>query len=90
MSFVFPFDKISTHDRSELEKLYNLFTKKLPKTVQYKLNAGINIGTFNTSLLWSITDQSDMIFYKYLCDDPEEVRELIENHLAKCVISDKK
>jgi len=61
----------------------------MPQTVQFKLNAGINVGTFNTSALWDITDESDMIFYKYLSANPEEIRELVESHLAKCVISNK-
>ncbi len=31
--------------------------------------------------LWDITDKSDSIFLKYMCDNPEEVQEAIENHV---------
>ena len=61
----------------------------MPQTIQFKLNAGVNVGTFNTSSLWEITDESDRIFYKYLSSNPKEIRELVENHIAKCVISNK-
>ena len=88
-SFTFPFDEISNKDKETLDSLYEEFCKNLPSTIQYKLNVGINVGTFNTSSLWDITDKSDMIFLSYLTDNPLLVREVIENHLAKCIISDK-
>lgn len=72
-----------------MDSLYDEFSKNLPSTIQYKLNAGIKVGTFNTSTLWSITDKSDMIFLSYLSDKPLEIHEAIENHIAKCVISEK-
>lgn len=88
-SFTFPFNEISVEDKNNLDSLYEEFCKKLPSTIQYKLNAGINVGTFNTSTLWDITDKSDMIFLSYLTDSPLLVHEAIEDHLAKCIISDK-
>ena len=88
-SFTFPFDEISVKDKKILESLYEEFCKNLPSTIQYKLNAGINVGTFNTSILWNITDKSDIIFLSYLTDNSLMVHETIENHIAKCVISDK-
>ena len=88
-SFTFPFDEISIKDKEILESLYEEFCKNLPSTIQYKLNAGINVGTFNTSLLWDITDKSDMIFLSYLTENPLMVHEAIEYHIAKCIISDK-
>lgn len=88
-SFVFPFDKISDDDKLKLDELYEEFSKKLPSTIQYKLNAGIKVGTFNTSELWTITDKSDMIFLSYLTDNPLLVHEAIENYIAKCVITNK-
>lgn len=89
LSFAFPFDSISRDDIIKLKQLYKRLLDRMPNTVQFKLNAGINVGTFNTSALWNITDESDMIFYKYLSANPEEIRELVESHLAKCVISNK-
>lgn len=88
-SFSFPFDEISVTDKDTLDSLYEEFCRKLPSTIQYKLNAGIKVGTFNTSTLWDITDKSDMIFLSYLTDNPLLVHEVIEDHLAKCIISDK-
>lgn len=88
-SFSFPFNNISKEDEQKLDRLYAEFSKNLPSTIQYKLNAGTKVGTFNTSTLWSITDKSDMIFLSYLSDNPIAVYEAIENHIAKCVISEK-
>jgi hypothetical protein len=89
LSYTYPFDKISYQDKLRLEELYELLVSCMPQTVQFKLNAGINVGTFNTSALWNITDESDMIFIKYISDNPEKIMDLIESHLAKCVISGK-
>lgn len=89
LSYSYPFDKISYQDKLRLEELYELLVSGMPQTVQFKLNAGINVGTFNTSALWNITDESDMIFIKYISDNPEKIMDLIESHLAKCVISGK-
>ena len=79
----------SNKDKETLDSLYEEFCKNLPSTIQYKHNAGIKVGTFNTAMLWDITDKSDMIFLSYLTDNPLLVREVIENHLAKCIISNK-
>ena len=89
LSFTFPFDDISDFDKEKLNTLYERLVSMMPQTIQFKLNAGVNVGTFNTSSLWEITDESDRIFYKYLSSNPEEIRELVENHIAKCVISNK-
>jgi hypothetical protein len=62
---------------------------RIPETIQFKLNAGINVGTYNTSQLWDITDISDMIFFKYITDSPVKLKEKIESHICKCVISGK-
>lgn len=90
MSFSFPFNDLTDSDQQVIHDCYKEFVKRMPKTLQFKLNAGINVGTFNTAQLWEITDKSDMIFYKYISEDPIELSQLVENHIAKCVISDKK
>lgn len=89
INFNFPFYEISFEDNKTLVSLYEEFCKRLPLTIQYKLNAGIKVGTFNTAMLWDITDKSDLIFLSYLTDNPLEIQEVIKNHIAKCVISDK-
>lgn len=82
-----PYDLISDEDKNVLKKLEHLFSNSIEETIQYKLNAGKNVGTFNTSKLWHITDQSDRIFLKYLCDNPDEVFNAIETHIYQTVIT---
>ncbi len=89
LSFIFPFDDINDADKAILNQYYKELISRMPNTIQFKLNAGINVGTFNTSALWDITDKSDAIFYKYLTDEPTTLQNLIESHLSKCVISNK-
>lgn len=89
LSFVLPFDNLSKEDKQILHNCYQKLIEEMPKTIQFKLNAGINVGTFNTSALWNITDVSDTIFLKYISDNPVMLRDAIESHLSKCVISNK-
>ena len=84
------FEQMSKADMAAIEKLYSEFEKRLPKTLQFKLNCGKRIGTYNISRLWDITDRSDAIFLKYLCDNPSEAQEAIEDHISSCVISGRK
>jgi len=56
-------------------------------TVQYKLNAGKKVGTYNTSKLWHLTDKSDIIFLKYWAETPESVSNSIENHISQTILS---
>ena len=84
------FEQMSRADMAAIEKLYSEFEKRLPKTLQFKLNCGKRIGTYNISRLWDITDRSDAIFLKYLCDNPSEAQEAIEDHISSCVISGRK
>ncbi len=86
-SFVFPFSKLNGEDQRALENLYEELVAELPNTIQYKNNAGKKVGTFNTAKLWSITDKSDRVFLRYLCDNPERVFESIEHHVAKTILT---
>lgn len=88
-SFVFPFESISKEDLASIHGLYSQFVKALPDTAQFKLNAGIRVGTYNTKTLWPITDKSDLIFYKYLTNDIMALREDVEGHIAVSIVSDK-
>jgi len=87
LSMRLPVDKFSDKDRVSLLTLAKEFEDKLEETVQFKLNAGKRVGTYNTSKLWDITDKSDSIFLKYMCDNPKEVKEAIENHVYSTVLS---
>jgi len=85
LSFNVNLKDISQEDKVKLEKLYQEFVNQIEKTVQFKLNAGINIGTFNTASLWNITEQSDKIFLKYITDNVQELYESIDNHIYSTV-----
>lgn len=87
-SFRLPVKKILNEEFEELLELYHQFNLNLDKTVQYKLNAGVKVGSFNTTKLWEITDKSDLIFLKYLTDNVEIVFEDINNHVLKTIMSE--
>ena len=81
LSMKLPIRAINDCDKKRLNALAEEFLKRLDSTIKFKLNAGKRVGTYNTSKLWDITDKSDSIFLKYMCDNPEEVQEAIENHV---------
>ena len=89
LSFYFPFDQLSCEDINIIHRCFIEYEKRQPNVLQFKLNSGKNVGTFNTSLLWDITDVSDAVFLKYIADNPQSAKEQIENHIAKCVITGK-
>ena len=82
-----PYDIIIDSDKIILRKLALKLSEGLVDTVQYKMNAGKKVGTYNTSKLWNITDQSDKIFLRYLTDNQEEVFDAIDNHVFQTVIT---
>jgi len=84
-SFSFPFTKVSPPDLSQLLNLSKDFESELPRTVQFKLNAGKRVGTYNTAKLWHLTDQSDAIFLKYLTKEPKRVFENIQRHVDETI-----
>ena len=89
MDFYFPFDDLSDADKSKLCDIFENVKKELPNTTQFKLNAGKYVGTFNTKKLWYLTDQSDYIFYKYMDMDADSIQQMVESHIAACVLTDK-
>ena len=89
LDFTFPFDRLSPEDSKELQNLYQQYVKELPHALQFKLNCGKNVGAYNTSLLWFVTDKSDAIFLKYITDNPIYLQDQIESHIIKCVVSNK-
>ena len=89
MDFTFPFDSLSEADKSMLNTICEEVKKALPNTTQFKLNAGKYVGTFNTKKLWHLTDQSDYIFFKYMDMDADSIQQMIESHIAACVLTDK-
>ncbi len=84
-SFPFPFSILDALDQQRLIELSSSFEERLPETIQYKLNAGKRVGTYNTAKLWHLTDQSDEIFLKYLTNDPKRVFESIQRHVAETI-----
>ena len=89
MDFTFPFDSLSEADKKNLNAICEKVKKALPDTTQFKLNAGKIVGTFNTKKLWYLTDQSDRIFYKYMGMDVDTIQQMVESHIAACVLTDK-
>lgn len=87
--YTFPFNKLAQSDLTRIDSIARQFREELPTILQFKLNAGQRVGTFNTRKLWHLTDESDMIFLKYLTDEPMAVFQQLENHLSICVITDK-
>lgn len=86
-SMLFPFDLLTTTDKVQLLNLARQVIDSLDSTLQFKLNAGKNVGTYNTSKLWHLTDQSDVIFLKYLCKNPDEVYQAINRHIEQTVLT---
>lgn len=89
-NFIFPFEDLSDSDIDQLNSIYSEYIKQLPFTLKFKLNAGKNVGTYNTKELWNLTEKSDAIFLRYLTKNSVEVSELIENHISVSIISDRK
>jgi hypothetical protein len=89
LSIKVPFDLLCEDDKAVLKQLAEEFVNDLNSTVQYKLNAGKKVGTYNTSKLWHITNQSDLVFLKYLCDNPQEVFQAVETHISQTVLTGK-
>lgn len=87
--FTFPFSQLTSSELKELDTLMAEFQQALPDTLQFKLNAGLRVGTYNTRKLWDITNKSDNIFLRHLCSDPIYAFQLLENHIAFCVVTDK-
>ncbi len=71
-NFPINFDDISNEDNSKLEKLSKKLDNKMQKSISFKVNAGKKVGNFNLSMCRDITDKSDKIFLKYLCQDDKE------------------
>ena len=88
-SFRLPIDKFSIADRGNLLKLADKMAGELGNVIQFKLNAGKKVGSYNTSKLWHITDKSDKIFLKYMTNRPEEVFESIVCHVSQTVLTNK-
>lgn len=88
LSFCFPFKSLSNEDKKKLLNLAKKFINGLEKTIQYKLNAGKQVGTYNTSKLWNITDASDSIFLKYIAAEPLKIQNDIENHILTTVLTE--
>ena len=86
-SMVYPAELLSKNDKLILLNLAEQLSNLLDSTLQFKLNAGKKVGTYNTSKLWHITDQSDPIFLKYLCHNPDEVFEAVNRHIEQTVLT---
>ncbi|MCH9758743.1 MAG: Eco57I restriction-modification methylase domain-containing protein [Proteobacteria bacterium] len=64
--FPISLNKISPPKKVKLLSLYKELSEFLPQTIQYKLNAGKKIGTYNLAKCRHITDKSDVLFAEIL------------------------
>ena len=87
--FNLSFEEFSDEENRALERLHKELTDKLPDSLQFKKNAGINVGTYNTSKLWEITDKSDMIFLSHLSEHPIQVFENLQNSIVHSILTTK-
>ena len=72
-------------DVKALTRIFNKWESCLESTLQFKKNAGKDVGTYNTSRLWHITDESDLIFLKHMTDSPEKVLDEITTHVVSTI-----
>ena len=84
-TFYFPIKNLSIPDKNKLKTISNEYKGLLDGTIQFKLNAGKRIGSYNTSKLWHITDKSDLIFIHYLADNPEIVLDSVQTHIQQTI-----
>lgn len=89
LSFCLPIKEFTVKDKAALLVLTDEITSQFQNVAQFKLNAGKNIGSYNTTRLWHITDKSDMIFLKYLTGNPKQVFKSIMHHVAQTAITHK-
>lgn len=87
LSMDFPLSKLTEQDYDRLAEIAQDYDDKLQDTIQYKLNAGKRVGSFNLSKLWDITAQSDLIFMSKICDAPELYYDAIVSHVSKTVLT---
>jgi len=85
MSLGLPVQNLSKRDQQKLALLAGEFKSGLQKTLQFKLNAGMRVGSYNTSKLWRITDQSDMIFLRHITDAPKLAFESVILHTTQTI-----
>lgn len=89
LNFRLPIEEFTAKDIAVLLKLADDVAGSFRDTVQFKLNAGKNVGSYNTTKLWHITDKSDMIFLRYMTDQPEQVFESMMRHVSQTILTDK-
>lgn len=80
---------IKKEDMKTLNDLAEELKHQLPSTIQFKINSGRRVGSYNTQKLWHITDNSDMIFLRYMTKNPELVFESIRLHVEQTVMTER-
>ena len=83
--FTYPVTRLSKLEESEILSIAKKYKNELDSAIQYKRYRGKNIGSFNTSKLWHITDKSDVIFLRHISKDPELTLERLRVHTARAI-----
>ena len=90
LDFRFPLEDLSGAARKRLLAIATKAKATLPSTLQFKLNCGIRVGTYNTAKLWPITDVSDRIFIEALGEDAEALQEKLNFFVSQMSITGRK
>ena len=86
-SFSLPFNKFTEDQIKTISKTHKKFIKELNDTLQFKLNAGKRVGTYNTAKLWHLTDVTDRIFLEHLTPDADKAQQVILNHVSSTLMT---
>jgi len=87
----FPVDleMIPNNEYKKIKEMSEELENEMNKNVQFKLNAGKNVGNYNLAKCRNVTDKSDLIFAKYLgFEDIWEDIELYYNQIVRTNFSD--
>ena len=89
LNFRLPLKSIENRDLKILYGLAQELESRLSSVVQFKMNSGRKVGSYNTQKLWSITDKSDMIFLRYMTEMPELFFESVCCHTSQTIMTEK-
>lgn len=84
--FALDLDHLSQNDRTKLLRWIPILEDAMEKALQFKLNAGRKVGTYNLARCRHVTDQTDLVFARAL--DIMEAWEDIELYYIQTVKTD--
>ena len=79
----------SVHRRLLLSLIGQCYVQVTSPRTPFFLHQQLCITKNGNVKLWKLTDQSDYIFFKYMDMDADSIRQMVESHIAACVLTDK-